>query len=74
MDVSLYTQRINYEGSLELEPSLATLRALHFAHLLTVPFENLDIHVGRPIRLDRAALGVAKSCCPAEMMLGKHSH
>ena len=54
MDVSLYTRRIEYEGS--LEPSFATLRALHLAHLRTVPFENLDIHLGRPIRLDRAAL------------------
>ena len=27
-------------------PDLATLRALHLRHLLTVPFENLDIHLG----------------------------
>jgi N-hydroxyarylamine O-acetyltransferase len=32
------------------------LRALHTTHLLTVPFENLDIHLGRPIVLDQAAL------------------
>jgi N-hydroxyarylamine O-acetyltransferase len=30
----------------------AALRALHRAHLCTVPFENLDIHLGRPISLD----------------------
>ena len=29
---------------------------LHLQHLLTVPFENLDIHLGRPIALDEAAL------------------
>jgi N-hydroxyarylamine O-acetyltransferase len=29
----------------------AALRALHRAHLRTVPFENLDIHLGRPISL-----------------------
>ena len=30
----------------------ATLRALHLAHLYTVPFENLDVHGKRPIVLD----------------------
>ena len=38
------------------EPTLAALAALHRAHLLAVPFENLDIALGRPIRLDRPAL------------------
>jgi N-hydroxyarylamine O-acetyltransferase len=28
------------------------LRQLQYAHLMRVPFENLDIHLGRPIRLD----------------------
>jgi len=37
-------------------PTFAALASLHRAHLLTVPFENLDIALGRPIRLDRAAL------------------
>src|SRR5262245_7292536 len=32
---------------------LRELRALHIAHLYTVPFENLDIHIGRPIVLDQ---------------------
>lgn len=32
--------------------SLATLTSLHVAHLLTVPFENLDIGLGREIVLD----------------------
>jgi N-hydroxyarylamine O-acetyltransferase len=52
-DVSAYLERIGYVGS--REPTTDTLRALHRAHLATVPFENLDIHAGRPIRLDRAA-------------------
>jgi N-hydroxyarylamine O-acetyltransferase len=30
----------------------AALRALHQAHLLTVPFENLSIHLAEPISLD----------------------
>ncbi len=33
-----------------------TLRALHLAHLYTVPFENLDIHLGRTLSLDSGAL------------------
>jgi N-hydroxyarylamine O-acetyltransferase len=33
-------------------PTLATLRALHRAHLLAVPFENLDISEGRKIVVD----------------------
>ena len=28
---------------------------LQYAHLMRVPFENLDIHLGRPIRLDLAS-------------------
>lgn len=32
------------------------LRALHVAHLRTFPFENLDIHLGRPIVLDGEAI------------------
>jgi len=49
-----YLKRINYHGS--LEPTLQTLQALHEAHLLAVPFENLDIHLGRKILLDEASL------------------
>ena len=33
-------------------PDPATLEALHRAHLRRVPFENLDIHIGRPITID----------------------
>src|SRR5262249_8131930 len=50
VDVQKYLDRINYSGS--LVPSIGTLRGLHRAHMLTVPFENLDIHLGRPILLD----------------------
>jgi N-hydroxyarylamine O-acetyltransferase len=34
----------------------AALRELHLRHLLTVPFENLSIHLGEPIVLDPEAL------------------
>jgi N-hydroxyarylamine O-acetyltransferase len=34
----------------------AGLRALHLAHQMTVPFENLSIHLAEPISLDEDAL------------------
>ncbi|MEP7288420.1 MAG: arylamine N-acetyltransferase [Chloroflexota bacterium] len=49
-----YFERIHFEGSVEL--SLDTLRALHTAHVFHVPFENLDIHMGRQIQLDSESL------------------
>jgi N-hydroxyarylamine O-acetyltransferase len=52
LNPSSYLARINYSGP--IEPSADTLRALHRAHMLAVPFENLDIHLGRPIVCDEA--------------------
>ena len=52
-EVDVYLARIGYQGA--RAPTLHTLRALHRAHLASVPFENLDIHAGRRIHLDRAA-------------------
>ena len=49
METDAYLERIGYRGS--REPTAETLRDLHRAHLLTVPFENLDIPLGHPIIL-----------------------
>jgi N-hydroxyarylamine O-acetyltransferase len=49
-----YLQRIGYTGA--IEPNIDNLRAIHRAHMLSVPFENLDIHVGRWIVLDEDKL------------------
>ena len=54
MDTAAYLKRINYHGP--LEPTAETLRRLHLAHLLAVPFENLSIHWGEAIVLDDEAL------------------
>ena len=54
MDVHAYLRRIDYHGS--LEPTATTLAALQGAHLWNVPFENLDVHLGRPIVLALPAL------------------
>ena len=50
MDAAEYLGRIRYAGP--DTPTAATLAALQAAHLYTVPFENLDIHLGRTIVLD----------------------
>ena len=49
-DLDAYCTRVNYTGSREV--SAATLKGLHFAHVHSVPFENLDIHLGQAISLD----------------------
>ena len=54
MDVQSYLDRINYSG--DTTPTIENLNRIHEAHLLTVPFENLDIHLGRPIKLDKARI------------------
>ncbi|MDE1150431.1 MAG: arylamine N-acetyltransferase [Azospirillaceae bacterium] len=43
-------QRRRWEGP--VQPDMKTLRELLLAHLWTFPFENLDVLLGRPIRLD----------------------
>lgn len=50
MEVGTYLARIGYSGP--VEPTAETLAALHRAHMLAVPFENLDIHLGVPNVLD----------------------
>ncbi len=47
MNVDICLERIGYQGP--RDPVLQTLRELQLAFLLHVPFENLDIHLGRNI-------------------------
>jgi N-hydroxyarylamine O-acetyltransferase len=59
LDPQAYLQRIHFSGPLDLaapQPSSRLLGALHQAHLLSVPFENLSIHYGQPIILEESAL------------------
>jgi len=53
VSVPSYLARIGYSGP--TVPTADTLRAIHHAHLLTVPFENLDIGLGRKIVVDEDA-------------------
>ncbi len=52
--MAAYLRRVEYDGS--LSACYATLEALHLAHATHIPFENVDVLLGTPIRLDIAAL------------------
>jgi N-hydroxyarylamine O-acetyltransferase len=54
VDVDRYLARIGYSGA--RDQSAEVLRGLHRRHLLTVPFENLDVARRRRIAIDEPAL------------------
>jgi len=54
LDLDAYFARTGYTGS--REPTLATLHALSLHHATTIPFENLDVLLGRGVKLAPTAL------------------
>lgn len=54
VDLDAYFARIGYRGAVFVSPQ--SLAALHFAHATHIPFENLDVLLGVPVRLDAGAL------------------
>jgi N-hydroxyarylamine O-acetyltransferase len=54
LDLDAYLERVGYRGP--RDASIDTLHALHLAHATSIPFENLDILLGRSIRLDLESL------------------
>ena len=54
MDLQAYLGRLRCAAPHKRDA--AALAALHLAHLQTIPFENLDIHLDRPISLELPAL------------------
>lgn len=54
IDLHTYFTRIGYSGP--VAPDLATLHAIMHAHAQAVPFENLDVLVGRRVDLSPDAL------------------
>jgi len=54
MDIQLYLDRINYKSQISI--SQEVLFELQTAHLLSIPFENLDIHYNNKIKLDIASI------------------
>ena len=53
-NLDAYFARIGYDGS--REPTLTVLNALTLAHAQSIPFENLDVLLGKSISLSREAL------------------
>jgi hypothetical protein len=53
-DLDAYFERIRWNGDTSL--SLETLGGLVQAHMRHIPFENLDVLLGRPVRLDLDSL------------------
>ena len=54
VNLAAYLNRIGHAAPVRAD--LGTLRALHRAHQYTVPFENLDVQLGRPVSLEREAI------------------
>jgi N-hydroxyarylamine O-acetyltransferase len=54
IDLPAYLARIGYAGP--LEPNLGVLRSLVAHHSAVIPFENIDVVLGRPIELGVDAL------------------
>lgn len=54
MNIQDYVTRIGI--NIQPDASVETLHDLHLAHLRTVPFENLDISIGRKIQLNKENL------------------
>ncbi|HSF96377.1 MAG TPA: arylamine N-acetyltransferase [Thermohalobaculum sp.] len=50
MWLDAYLERIGYGGP--VAPTLDCLKSVHRAHALSVPYENLDIQLGRPVWCD----------------------
>ncbi len=50
MKLGPYFKRIGYAGP--VRPDLETLAAVMRAHLFAIPFENLDVQLGREIKID----------------------
>jgi N-hydroxyarylamine O-acetyltransferase len=54
MRLDSYLARVGYTG--DVRPTASVLEALHLAHATHIPFENLDVLRGVPIRLDLDSL------------------
>jgi N-hydroxyarylamine O-acetyltransferase len=54
INLNAYFERIGFAGS--IAPNLQTLQALHAAHPVAIPFENLNPLMGQPVRLDQRSL------------------
>ena len=53
MDLDGYFRRIDYSG--DVQPTRPVLAALLRAHVCSVPFENLDVQLGRALTIEPEA-------------------
>jgi N-hydroxyarylamine O-acetyltransferase len=53
VELGAYLDRIGHAGP--VRPDLATLRAVHRAHLQAIPYDSLDVPLGRPLTIEPAA-------------------
>lgn len=56
MDLGPYLRRIGLAETTRLPATLETVRTLMGRHVRSIPFENVDVQLGRPILLDLASL------------------
>lgn len=54
LDLPAYLRRTGYAG--DIAPTRPVLEAVHLAHATHIPFENLDILLGKPVALDLAGI------------------
>ncbi|KAI9024820.1 hypothetical protein DFJ74DRAFT_57257 [Hyaloraphidium curvatum] len=71
-DLDAYLSRIGVSGP--LPPTAETLRRLHHAHVLRIPFENIDAFLGRTPDLSPAALHRKMVCSPRGGWCYEHVH
>lgn len=53
-DLHAYLARIGFTGA--TQPTLTTLQQLHHAHVCSIPFENIDVLLNRPVHLETEAI------------------
>ncbi len=51
MDLTSYLKRIDFKGRPAVD--LATLNQIHRQHLLSIPYENIDVQLGRKMDLGK---------------------
>ena len=54
MDVDAYRARIRDDGP--VAPDFETLRHIHLARVTGIRFENLDIHLGKEVKIDLSSV------------------
>ncbi len=54
MNIDAYLDRIGLDH--RPPPTLDGLRAVHRAHIRIIPYENLDVQLGRPVTIERPAI------------------